>query len=938
MLVRHPLEKIPLHQLLLRLFPPWSHYTTTSLHEAAKLGDEHAVRRAIKAGVDLNQLDENGRSALQLAASSGCSSIFAILLQAGASVGILVPPPSLIDVCVILYRLLDTSFAIIIYGWLASKVHIPVPRFILQIVWTNIVLHLIVLFILHFGTIALFYRYYPATFANSKSIIKSIQTFMGDTEQPLTLFLDSNPELSFEEQLVIWSQAVDRGYSGVCQRLLRQGFPVDFVYCHDEFPDCFTALLHACGACHADLTQLLLSNGADPTLLDNHGRSCILLAADRPFCDHAGPWDESDRIIQILQATDAVKHINTTQNNTGSDTTDPSLPGRLGWPLGDASQGLRIEAVRTLLLAGADPRLKTESGWTALHAACRWHVSDAVDVVRLLVQFGADVNAVSENGWTPLGCAASMGSFLEIIKILVQAGANIESTAGEMTTALQIAARHDISGGKVVKYLAEKGANVNATGGTFGSVLLATLERSVSVSEDGTISLSVDDQQIEFLSVFLQHGMDVNMIPEGHPYPLQVAAETGLARVLSFLISHGARIPLFKDKSPQRRSGDVFQKSLLSFVSPGYPETFAVLLSAGVSADTDGFDQATGSHTTLLSLACSRNDTEYLETAILLLKHGADPNLPDYAGHVPVQRAAYALSLKHLQKLTEYGAEMKIGDRDQWGSLFHSVCKGASTSSVTSATRNFFLECFGFLVQRLTLDLAWEKDGDGKNCLHYLAELAEETRLVAKVDGSFSCSESSLVPILGEFLQISCPPNSRGQSSDSSLGLFFLTDNNGRLPIHTLAQKGDVQALFFLLSYITTAARTAGMDLAAAQSIVSFILSTCDNRGWSCLHFAASEGRAFGSEALLEASDLSLLILTKESVVDLANEKQHYKTADYINAFIEGRFNNDGALVQRAQNMLRSAVNDTLAYEFTEDQLMDAIRLEGELHAGRSEG
>ncbi|KAF4496060.1 ankyrin repeat [Fusarium agapanthi] len=686
MLVRHPLEKIPLRQLLIRLFPPWSHYTTTSLHEAAKLGDEHAVRRAIKAGVDLNQLDENGRSALQFAASSGCSSIFAILLQAGASVGILVPPPSFIDVCIIGFRLLDTSFAIIIYGWLASKIHIPVPRFILQ------------------------------------------NTFMGDTEQLLTLFLDSNPELSFEDKLVIWSQAVDRGYSGVCQRLLRQGFPVDFVYCHDEYPDCFTALLHACGACHADLAQLLLSNGADPTLLDNHGRSCILLAAARPFCDHAGPWDESNRIIQILQATDAVKHINTTQNNTGSDTTDPSLPGRLGWPLGDASQGLRIEAVRILLLAGADPNLKPESGWTALHAACRWHVSDAIDVVRLLVQFGADVNAVSENSWTPLGCAALMGSFLEIIKILVQAGANIESTAGELTTALQIAARHDISGGKIVKYLAEQGANVNATGGTFGSVLLATLKRSVSVSEDGTISLSVDDQQtqiIAFLSVFLQHGVDVNMIPEGHPCPLQVAAERGLARVLSFLLSHETRIPLFKDKSPQRRSRDVLQKSLLSFVSPGYPETFAILLSAGVSADTDGFDQATGSYTTLLSVACSRNDTEYLETAILLLEHGADPNLPDYAGHVPVQRAAYALSQKHLQKLTEYGAEMEIGDRDQW----------------------------------------------------------------------------------------------------------------------------------------------------------------------------ASEGRAFGSEALLEASDLSLLILTKESVVDLANEKQHYMIADYITAFIEGRLNNDGALV-----------------------------------------
>jgi ankyrin repeat protein len=33
-----------------------------------------------------------------------------------------------------------------------------------------------------------------------------------------------------------------------------------------------TALLHACGASHRELVLLLLSNGADPTSLDNHGR------------------------------------------------------------------------------------------------------------------------------------------------------------------------------------------------------------------------------------------------------------------------------------------------------------------------------------------------------------------------------------------------------------------------------------------------------------------------------------------------------------------------------------------------------------------------------------------------------------------------------------------------------------------------------------------
>ncbi|KAF4632887.1 hypothetical protein G7Y89_g5227 [Cudoniella acicularis] len=298
--LHHPLRKLTTSQLLERLLGFPRSKPRIKLHQAAKQGNEEVVRKAIESRYELDEIDEHGRSALQLAASSGCCEIFAMLIEAGATLDDpLILPVSMADFCFICFRLVQHSVKGLLFAWLAPKFYIPIPSFIVRNVpvWGSA--HLIAIPALYLLSIVLVSRSYPEVYSNARAIIEALSTFKGDTEYMILLFLDSEPNLDAEEMMLLWSHAVEKGYSGVCQRLLRGGFPVDSLYVHCEYPDIVTALLHACGTSHRELVFLPLSNGADPTFMDNHRRSCLLMASARPYTEHAGSIEECDAILVV---------------------------------------------------------------------------------------------------------------------------------------------------------------------------------------------------------------------------------------------------------------------------------------------------------------------------------------------------------------------------------------------------------------------------------------------------------------------------------------------------------------------------------------------------------------------------------------------------------------------------------------------------------------
>src|SRR5256886_15488108 len=71
-----------------------------------------------------------------------------------------------------------------------------------------------------------------------------------------------------------------------------------------------------------------------------------------------------------------------------------------------AVSGDHADVVRILLVAGANPNVRSEANYTTLHKAA---VHGNLDVVRMLLDHGADVHAVRDGGHTPLDDAKEKG-------------------------------------------------------------------------------------------------------------------------------------------------------------------------------------------------------------------------------------------------------------------------------------------------------------------------------------------------------------------------------------------------------------------------------------------------------------------------------------------------------------------------------------------------
>ncbi|KAI1169653.1 hypothetical protein F4777DRAFT_584691 [Nemania sp. FL0916] len=113
--------------------------------------------------------------------------------------------------------------------------------------------------------------------------------------------------------------------------------------------------------------------------------------------------------------------------------------------------------VRVYLDYGADLNVRDpESGWTALH----WAAIDKSysEMTRLLLMGGADPNMKDESGKTPLMIAATENNVVAVT-LLIDGGANIEERDQGGNTALIVAA--EWRNNNVVKVLLEKGADIN---------------------------------------------------------------------------------------------------------------------------------------------------------------------------------------------------------------------------------------------------------------------------------------------------------------------------------------------------------------------------------------------------------------------------------------------------------------------------------------------
>ncbi|HWN39159.1 MAG TPA: ankyrin repeat domain-containing protein [Gammaproteobacteria bacterium] len=204
-----------------------------------------------------------------------------------------------------------------------------------------------------------------------------------------------------------------------------------------------SALLIAVVNGHYSLASLLIERGANPNIADSNGRTPLYAAIDlRNVQWSQGPAPElpqPEHLALITKLLDAgadpsIKMTGQVGHRGSFDMRWTDLKG--GTAFSRAAWNGDIEVMRLLLSHGADPKVVTDKGETALLllAGAGWplgqgyirpeeEITAALDL--LVEEFGMDVNAATKEGITPVICAVFKGDNF-VVQYLVDHGARLD--------------------------------------------------------------------------------------------------------------------------------------------------------------------------------------------------------------------------------------------------------------------------------------------------------------------------------------------------------------------------------------------------------------------------------------------------------------------------------------------------------------------------------
>ena len=339
-------------------------------------------------------------------------------------------------------------------------------------------------------------------------------------------------------------------------------------------------------------------------------------------------------------------------------------------PLHRAVYNNDVSAVEKLIKSGADVNARNEYGSTPMLEA----VSNGnLTILERLLKAGADANSPGPDGMTPLMIVAR-GTNTKAAKLLLDHGANVNAVEQQRKqTALMWASAQ--SQGPMVRLLVAQGADVNARAlvnpvatAMFSTATPMEWLSNVTVEPRATyraaggltpLLYATREGCLECVKALVESGANVDLYdPEGVT-PLMMAVQNMHFNTAAYLIKAGANVDkwdwwgrnalyLAVDVNTIPRGGRPDRPSLDETTAL---QVIAMLLEAGanpnlqlkllppyrnVGADR-GVDQMLTIGATPLLRAAKALDAPAIE---LLLKHGANPNLPNMRGTTPVMAAA----------------------------------------------------------------------------------------------------------------------------------------------------------------------------------------------------------------------------------------------------------------------------------------------------------
>src|SRR6185436_6206605 len=202
----------------------------------------------------------------------------------------------------------------------------------------------------------------------------------------------------------------------------------------------WTPLLTATNNRNYKLGAFLIERGANVNIANKGGWTPLYLATDNRNIeggDYPVPKPDMDHLEFIKLLLDHGANPNGRVNGNTETRTIFTMQWFMeagATPFIRAAQSGDTALMKLLLSKGADPKLKTNNGDTALTAAggigwvegvtYEWSKEENVEAIRMLLDLGLDPNGANNEGRTPLMGAAIKGR-VDAIKLLVARGANL---------------------------------------------------------------------------------------------------------------------------------------------------------------------------------------------------------------------------------------------------------------------------------------------------------------------------------------------------------------------------------------------------------------------------------------------------------------------------------------------------------------------------------
>jgi ankyrin repeat protein len=242
------------------------------------------------------------------------------------------------------------------------------------------------------------------------------------------------------------------GRVDLARTLLDAGADVNRREANDVAP-----LLMAITNDHMDVARLLIERGADVNAADFWGRTPLFSAVEIRNRDYSRTNEHG---IDRARALEMITLLLDRGANPNARTKEiPPIRrwvtslGDLTWinmigqtPFIRASMSGDITTMRLLLAKGADPKITTEGGTTALITAAGGNVAvqqsfvesreSSMEAVKLCLELGIDVNAANETGFTAVMGAANK-SWDDILEVLLKAGGRLDTQDAQGRTPMR---------------------------------------------------------------------------------------------------------------------------------------------------------------------------------------------------------------------------------------------------------------------------------------------------------------------------------------------------------------------------------------------------------------------------------------------------------------------------------------------------------------------